>query len=93
MNLQIFSSRTLGYNLLVFNALEYAKKFFAMGAKQQMRNNMDNMSDAHEIKKQLRCSISGCFDKDNLCCKACDIKNCRYKCNNLHKKVCENQFV
>lgn len=53
---------------------------------------MDKESDAYVVKKQLRCTISGCFDKDNICCKACDIrKKCRFKCNFIDKEECEHQ--
>jgi len=45
----------------------------------------------HTMKKQLRCTISSCFDKHNICCKVCDIKKCRYKCNFIDKEECEHQ--
>lgn len=54
-------------------------------------NKMDKESNGHVVKKQLRCAISSCFDKNNICCKTCDIKKCRYKCNFIDKEVCEHQ--
>ncbi len=52
---------------------------------------VDKESNGHIVEKQLRCAISSCFDKNNICCKACDIKKCRYKCNFIDKEVCEHQ--
>ncbi len=52
---------------------------------------VDEGSNGHIVKTQLRCTISSCFDKNNLCCKVCDIKKCRYKCNFIDKEVCEHQ--
>jgi uncharacterized protein YutE (UPF0331/DUF86 family) len=54
---------------------------------------MDNMSSYYVVKKQLRCAVSSCFDKYNICCKACDIKKCRYKCNFINKEVCEHERI
>lgn len=47
--------------------------------------------DKNPVKKQLRCTISTCFDMQNICCKACDIKKCRYICNYIDKVECEHQ--
>jgi hypothetical protein len=55
------------------------------------RYGMDKESNGHNVKKSLRCTISGCFDKYNICCKACDIKKCRYKCNHMHEEECKYQ--
>ncbi|MGE5633313.1 MAG: helix-turn-helix transcriptional regulator [Caulobacteraceae bacterium] len=54
-------------------------------------DNMDKTSNGHMVKEQLRCAISGCFDKYNICCKVCDIKNCNYKCNFINDKECKHQ--
>lgn len=54
--------------------------------------NMDDASNGQTVKKQLRCAISSCFDKNNICCKECDIKSCRYKCNFIDQEVCEHQI-
>ena len=51
----------------------------------------DKESDGQTVKRQLRCTISSCFDKNNICCKVCDIKKCHYKCNFMDKEVCEHQ--
>lgn len=59
--------------------------------KSLYRAIVDKESNGHIVKKQLRCTISGCFDKNNICCKACDIKKCRFKCNFLDKEECEHQ--
>jgi len=53
---------------------------------------MDNKSKRHIVESPLRCAISGCFEKGNICCKSCDIKKCRYKCNFIDKAVCEHQL-
>lgn len=55
------------------------------------RIGVDKESNGHNVKKLLRCTISGCFDKYNICCKACDIKKCRYKCNHMDEKECKYQ--
>lgn len=55
--------------------------------------DIDDKSNGHIVKRQLRCAVSGCFDMDNICCKDCYIKNCRYKCNFIDKEVCEHQFI
>lgn len=54
---------------------------------------MDNMSKGDNVKKQLRCAVSGCFDKHNICCKACDIKGCRFKCNFIKEEICKHQYL
>ena len=54
---------------------------------------LDEVSKKQKEIILLRCAASSCFDKYNICCKACDIKNCRYKCNFLDKKVCEHQYM
>jgi len=55
--------------------------------------NMDIMSNGQGVKVQLRCSSSGCFDMHNICCKACGIKKCRYKCNYIDSEICEYQYI
>jgi len=72
------------YKRLERKLREYLGLFF-FGKK------MDDRSDGQIVKKQLRCTISSCFDKNNICCKTCDIKKCRYKCNFMDKEVCEHQ--
>lgn len=53
---------------------------------------MDIESNGHNVKKQLKCTISSCFDKNNTCCKACDIrKKCRFRCNFLDMEECPHQ--
>ena len=67
--------------------------FFMITGKPFFNKNMDGESKEYEVKKLLRCAVSGCFDKHNICCKACDIKKCRYKCNFVDKEVCEHQYL
>ncbi|KUO76233.1 MAG: hypothetical protein APF77_24055 [Clostridia bacterium BRH_c25] len=69
-----------------------AERLFMITGGSSNGKNVDKESNEGEVKKQLRCAISGCFDKDNICCKACDIKKCRFKCNFMDKEVCEHQY-
>jgi len=79
--------------LVISIACGIMERLFMMCGKSYLNNDMDVTSSKPEVKKQLRCAISGCFDKDNICCKACDIKKCRYKCNFIDKEVCEHQYI
>lgn len=44
-------------------------------------------------KVMQRCGNSGCLDKNDICCKACDIEKCRYKCEFIDMEVCEHQYL
>lgn len=55
--------------------------------------DMDMASRGRGVKTLLRCSCSSCFDKHNICCKACDINTCFYRCEFLDKEECEYQFL
>ena len=44
-------------------------------------------------KVMQRCGNSGCLDKNDICCKACDIEKCRYKCDFLDKEICDHQYL
>ena len=76
--------RSTGYIMAEELLVRERKSFFI--------TKTDKESNPYIVKKQLRCSISGCFDKYNICCKACDIKKCRYKCNYMDKEECEYQL-
>lgn len=69
------------------------KRLFMMIEELGFNRKVDELSNGHDVKKLLRCAASSCFDKDNICCKACDIKKCRYKCNFLDKGICEHQYL
>lgn len=58
-----------------------------------LNENVDMQSNGQKVKALLRCSSSGCFDMHNVCCKACTIGNCRYKCNFLDSEICEYQYM
>lgn len=79
-------------NSMVSIACGVIKRLFAIGERGFFSENADRESNGHIVEKQLRCTISSCFDKQNICCKACDIKNCRYKCNFIDKEVCDYQY-
>lgn len=70
--------------VLVYSSRKLVERLF-------FSKKADKESDGHTVKKQLRCTISSCFDKNNICCKVCDIKKCHYKCNFMDKEVCEHQ--
>ncbi|HYF83775.1 MAG TPA: hypothetical protein VEB00_12190 [Clostridia bacterium] len=70
--------------MLIYSLRKLADRLF-------FSKNVDKESDGHIVKKQLRCAISSCFDKNNICCKVCDIKKCRFKCNFIDKEVCDHQ--
>lgn len=93
MNLEFCSLRETKCNTAIATAIAAMKRLFAMEEESLPDADMDEGSNGQSVKKPLRCSISGCFDKYNICCKACDIKKCRYKCNFLDKEVCEHQFI
>lgn len=79
-------------NSMISIAYGVVKRFFAIGERSFFSKNADEEPNGHIVEKQLRCTVSSCFDKQNICCKACDIKNCRYKCNFMDKEVCEHEF-
>lgn len=79
-------------NSMISIACGVARRLFIIGGRGFFCENVDAESNGHVMKKQLRCAISTCFDKGSICCKVCDIKNCRYKCNFIDKVVCENQY-
>lgn len=69
------------------------KKLSKSAVELGFSNKMDIQSNEQKAKVLLRCSVSGCFDMHNICCKACGIKKCRYKCNFLDKEICEHQYM
>lgn len=69
------------------------RKLSGSAAELGFNSNMDITSNKQKVKVLLRCSASGCFDMHNICCKACGIKKCRYKCNFLDKEICEYQYM
>ena len=93
MNWDCYTTRNIEHIPEVSIVSRIGKRLFMMVEELGFNKNVDEQSNGHEVKKQLRCAISGCFDKDNICCKQCDIKKCRYKCNFVDKEVCEHQFT
>lgn len=93
MNLEFIKTRNSKANSAVAMVCEAAKRLFRIEEEPFNGEKMDGGSNGHIVKGQLRCAVSGCFDKDNICCKECDIKKCRYKCNFVDKDVCEHQFM
>lgn len=63
------------------------------GEKSVFNENEDDGSNGLIVQKQLKCTISTCFDMGNTCCKECEIKTCRYKCNYADKEICEHQSL
>lgn len=92
--MDFYKIKNSGQNPVMSLVFRIAERLFMITGKPFFNSNMDGESKEYEVKKLLRCAISGCFDKDNICCKACDIrKKCRYKCNFIDKEVCEHQFI
>lgn len=80
-------------NPVIYIAYEIVRRLFMAAGKALPDKYMDDGSNKYEVKKLLRCAISNCFDKGNICCKACDIKKCRYKCNFIDNEICEHQYI
>ena len=93
MNWDYYSTRDTGHNpeTPVFSRI--GKRLSMIIEELGFSKKVDEPSNGHEVKELLRCASSSCFDKGNICCKACDIKKCRYKCNFSNQKVCEHQFM
>jgi hypothetical protein len=87
------SARNIGYVPEVPTTVRIRKRLLMMVEELGYGKNVDKQSNGQEVKMLLRCDSSSCFDKYNICCKACDIKKCRYKCNYFDKDVCEHQFI
>ncbi len=81
------------YNSSESKVVKALKKMKQAAEQRLYVGKVDITSRGQSVKKQLRCAISSCFDKNNICCKECDIKNCRYKCNFIDKEVCEHQYL
>lgn len=73
-------------------AYEVLRNLFSINVGHKFSLNKDDKSKKNIMERQLRCAASGCFDKADICCKECDIKTCRYKCNFMDKEACEHQF-
>lgn len=93
MNLEFYKTKVSEDNPLAAAACRIAKKLLKIEEEPFFSKTVDEESKGHVVKKQLRCAVSSCFDKQNICCKECDIKKCRYKCNFIDKEVCEHQFI
>ncbi|MHB1394747.1 MAG: hypothetical protein ACYCYE_17110 [Clostridia bacterium] len=91
MNLKLNKTKYSKRNPVMSIAYEIVKNLFTIERESFFIKKMDNESNGHIVKKQLRCTISSCFDMHNICCKVCDIKKCRYKCNFIDKEECEHQ--
>ncbi len=93
MNLELYKTSNPKGNTVIAVVYGAAKRLFRIEEEPLSDKEMDEGSNGRIVKKQLRCAVSGCFDKDNICCKECDIKKCRFKCNFIDKEVCEHQFI
>lgn len=93
MNLELYNIRNLKVKSAIVIICGVVRKLFILEDTLSNNSKMDEESNTYVVKKQLRCAISGCFDKNNICCKECDIKKCRYKCNFIDKDICEHQFI
>lgn len=93
MNLDYYGTKTTKHNPVISMAYGIIERLFIIAERSFFSKEIDDGSNGCVVKEQLRCAISGCFDKYNICCKACDIKKCRYKCNFIDKEVCEHQFT
>lgn len=82
-----------GQNSMICIACEAVRRIFTKEKQWFFAKNVDNESHGHVVKKQLRCGISSCFDMGNICCKECNIKDCRYKCDFIYKEVCEHEYI
>lgn len=92
MDLELKKARHTKNNPAITIAFEIVKRLFKIEKVSFDSKEMGEKSSGRYVKKQLRCAVSGCFDKDNICCKECDIKKCRYKCNFIDREVCEHQY-
>lgn len=80
-------------NSMVSVACQVARKLFTIDAECFFAENMDEESNGHVVGKPLKCVISSCFDMGSICCKECNIKNCRYKCDFIDREVCEHEYI
>lgn len=93
MNLDYYRTKNVKHNPVISIAYRIIERLFMIDARPLLSKKVDDESNGRAVEKQLRCAVSGCFDKYNICCKACDIKKCRYKCNHIDEEVCEHQFI
>ncbi|MEA4846868.1 MAG: hypothetical protein VB106_06505 [Clostridiaceae bacterium] len=93
MDLEFYKVKNPRGGRTIFAVCGTVKGLFKNEEKPVYDKEMDEKSNRNVVKKQLRCAISSCFDKQDICCKECDIKNCRYKCNFIDKEVCEHQIT
>ena len=88
MNWDLEEIRDTKKSYAIFKVFDIAKRLFKTGNKSFYNKSMDERSNGQVVKKQLKCAISSCFDKQNICCKECNIKGCRYKCNFIDNEAC-----
>lgn len=69
------------------------KVFSAVAEAFGLNRNQEPLPETVNPKVLLRCGNSGCLDKNDICCKACDIEKCRYKCDFLGMEICEHQYL
>lgn len=93
MNSECSKSESKQRDSLILIAEKLIWIFWKRAERLLFSKKADEESNGHVIKKQLRCAISSCFDKNDICCKVCDIKKCRYKCNFIDTELCEHQKV
>jgi len=80
-------------NSAISLACQVARRLFTIGKRCIIVEDMDKESNGHVVKKQLKCAISSCFDMGNICCKECNIKNCRFKCDFIDKETCDHEYI
>lgn len=79
-------------NPMISAACAAVKRLFAIDESCFSIKNMDEESSGHTVEKQLKCAVSSCLDMGSICCKECNIRDCRYKCDFVDKEVCNHQF-
>lgn len=93
MNCSLGKARIIKESYAIPMVFGIVKRMFKTVYKSYHNKSMDERSNGHVVKKQLKCAVSSCFDRQDICCKECNIKGCRYKCNYLDKEVCEHQIT
>lgn len=47
--------------------------------------------EQYEKKEHIRCTVSFCFDMQDICCKSCSFRKCTYKCDHIDEDECKYQ--
>lgn len=93
LNRDYYEIKNLKHKSVISVVCRISKRLFAIAERSLLNEKLDGESNVHVVQKQIKCAVSSCLDKHTTCCKACDIKKCRYKCNYADKKVCEHQYT